>query len=284
MKGKVYLVGAGPGDPELLTVKAHRLLRTADAVLHDDLVAPEILKLASPAAQIYNVGKRCGPKQIRQQEINFLMVTLAASGLEVVRLKSGDPLIFGRAGEEIEALRRANVEYEIVPGVTSALGAAAAAGIPLTHRDVSSALVLLTAHHAPGREATDWSKLVTSGATLVIYMPGHDYAEVASRLTAAGVAPQTPCAIVSRATTSRQQMHQTTVRDLHRAPHLPAPTLLIVGEVVHLAALSPDFSSIAESALAPDSAAIASGLLYASLLQDFIPQAERLHSTKEAVA
>ena len=131
MNGKVYLVGAGPGDPELLTVKALRLLRTADVVLHDDLVTPEILQLISPNAEVQNVGKRCGVKTIRQEEINFLMVARAASGLEVVRLKSGDPLIFGRAGEEIEALRHSDVEYEIVPGVTSALGAAAAAGIPL---------------------------------------------------------------------------------------------------------------------------------------------------------
>src|SRR5271154_2162934 len=138
MKGKVYLVGAGPGDPELLTVKALRLLRTADAVLHDDLVTPEILKLMPSTAQVHNVGKRCGKKKILQGEINFLMVELAASGLRVVRLKGGDPLIFGRAGEEIEALRAANIPYEIVPGVTSAMGAAAAAGIPLTHPRASA--------------------------------------------------------------------------------------------------------------------------------------------------
>jgi uroporphyrin-III C-methyltransferase len=148
MKGKVYLVGAGPGDPELLTLKALRLLRNAEAVLHDDLVAPEILKLIPSTAQIYNVGKRCGKKKILQAEINGLMVALAASGLRVVRLKSGDPLIFGRAGEEIEALRRNHIPFEIVPGVTSALGAAAAAQIPLTHRRASSALVLVTAHRA----------------------------------------------------------------------------------------------------------------------------------------
>jgi uroporphyrin-III C-methyltransferase len=150
MKGKVYLVGAGPGDPELLILKALRVLQTADAVLHDDLVAPEILKLISSTAQVYNVGKRCGKKKILQEEINFLMVALAESGLRVVRLKSGDPLIFGRAGEEIEALRRADIAFEIVPGVTSAMGAAAAAQIPLTHRHASSALVFLTAHQASG--------------------------------------------------------------------------------------------------------------------------------------
>ena len=155
MKGKVYLVGAGPGDPELLTVKALRVLQTADAVLHDDLVAPEILKLIPPTAQVHNVGKRCGKKKILQEEINYLMVALAETGLRVVRLKSGDPLIFGRAGEEIESLRRANIPFEIVPGVTSALGAAAAAQIPLTHRRASSALVFLTAHQAPGQRSRE---------------------------------------------------------------------------------------------------------------------------------
>jgi uroporphyrin-III C-methyltransferase len=235
VKGQVYLVGAGPGDPELLTVKALRLLRTAEAVLHDDLVAPEILKLISPAAQVHNVGKRCGKKKNSQEEINFLMAALADSGLQVVRLKSGDPLIFGRAGEEIEALRRANVPYEIVPGVTSALGAAAVAQIPLTHRRMSSAVVFITAHQASESESADWSKLAGSGATLVIYMPGRNYAEIANKLKAAGLDGETPSAIISRATTRHEQCYRTTVDGLQRAPHLPAPTLLVVGEVVRFA-------------------------------------------------
>jgi len=179
MNGKVYLVGAGPGDPELLTVKGLRLLKTADAVLHDDLVSPEILKLIPTTAQVHNVGKRCGKKTIVQEEINFLMVALAQAGLRVIRLKSGDPLIFGRAGEEAESLRRAGIAFEIVPGVTSALGAAAAAQIPLTHRHASSALVFITAHQSSGSEAANWNKLAGSGATLVIYMPGQNYSEVA---------------------------------------------------------------------------------------------------------
>ena len=232
MKGKVYLVGAGPGDPELLTVKALRLLKTADAVLYDDLVAPEILKLIPATAQVHNVGKRCGKKKILQDEINFLMVALADSGLRVVRLKSGDPLIFGRAGEEIESLRRANIAFEIVPGVTSAMGAAAAAQIPLTHRRASSALVFLTAHQVPGSEAANWSKLAGSGATLVIYMPGQNYSEVAEKLKGAGLAAEMPCAVISRATTAQQQTHRSTIAELYRSPRLAAPTLLVVGEVV----------------------------------------------------
>jgi len=238
MKGKVYLIGAGPGDPELLTVKALRLLRTAQAVLHDDLVAPEILRLIPSTAQVYSVGKRCGKKRILQEEINFLMVALADSGLRVVRLKSGDPLVFGRAGEEIEALRRAGIEFEIVPGVTSALGAAAAAQIPLTHRRASSALVFLTAHQAEGSGSANWSKLAGSGATVVIYMPGHDYSAIAAKLRAAGLAPETPCAVISQATTQSQQTHRTTVAELARTPQLRAPALLMVGEVVRFAAAS----------------------------------------------
>ncbi|MFZ0805931.1 MAG: uroporphyrinogen-III C-methyltransferase [Candidatus Sulfotelmatobacter sp.] len=232
MSGRVYVVGAGPGDPELLTLKALRLLRTADAVLHDDLVAPEILKLASPTAQVHNVGKRCGKKKISQEEIHFLMIALAQAGMQVVRLKGGDPLIFGRAGEEIEALRRAEVEYDIVPGITSALGAAAAAQIPLTHRAASSAVVLITAHQAEGSDGANWNKLASSGATLVIYMPGCDYSEIAAKLKSAGLAADVPCAVIARATKPDQQIYFTALAQLSRAPKFQAPSLLVVGEVV----------------------------------------------------
>ncbi|MGC2449842.1 MAG: uroporphyrinogen-III C-methyltransferase [Candidatus Sulfotelmatobacter sp.] len=234
MSGKVYLVGAGPGDPELLTLKAARLLQMADAVLYDDLVAPEILRYVRSAAQFHNVGKRCGHKRIQQEGINFLMVALADSGLQVVRLKSGDPMMFGRAGEEIEALRKARVPYEIVPGVTSALGAAASAEIPLTHRRLSSAVVFLTAHQANGSEAANWAKLAGSGATLVIYMPGQNHARIWANLRDAGLAADTPCAIISRATTKQQSVYRTTVSGLSDAPELASPTLLVVGEVVRL--------------------------------------------------
>ena len=232
MKGKVFLVGAGPGDPELLTVKALRRLQTADAVLYDDLVSAEILELVPSTAQLHNVGKRCGRKRIQQEEIHFLMIALADSGLNVVRLKSGDPLIFGRAGEEMEALRKAGVDYEVVPGVTSALGAAAVSQIPLTHRRASSALVLMTGHQSDGSEAADWSRLAWSGATLVLYMPGKRYAETAAKLKAAGVDGETPCALISKATTPEQRTYRTTVAELANAPKMDAPMLLVVGEVV----------------------------------------------------
>lgn len=235
MKGKVFLVGAGPGDPELLTVRALHLLQTAEAVLYDELVAPEILRLIPATARIHNVGKRCGKKKIQQEEINFLMIALADSGLKVVRLKSGDPMIFGRAGEEIEALRKSRVPYEIVPGVTSALGAAASAEIPLTYRRKSSAVVFLTAHQADGTEAANWNKLASGGATLVIYMPGQNYTDLAGRLKAAGLSAGTPCAVISRASTPHQREFYTTTGNLSSAPKLPSPTLLVVGEVTRLA-------------------------------------------------
>jgi len=280
MKGKVYLVGAGPGDPELLTLKALRLLRSAEAVLHDDLVAPEILHLIPSTAQIHNVGKRCGKKKILQGEINFLMVALAASGLRVVRLKGGDPLIFGRAGEEIETLRRNNIPFEIVPGVTSAMGAAAAAQIPLTHRRASSALVLITAHRASEKNPSDWSKFVATGATLVIYMPGQNYSDIARRLTLAGLAGETPCAVISRATTRYQRTYRTTVLDLHRTPQLASPTLVIVGDVVRLA----DPAAVTAEFVLPDLPAEKDSLLPAALFKTLLSQAPRLGADEEPIA
>ena len=264
MTGKVYLVGAGPGDPELLTLKAARLLKDADVVLHDELVGKEILQLASHA-QIRNVGKRCGKKNISQEEINFLMVNLAASGLQVVRLKGGDPLIFGRIGEEIAALRTDNIEFEIVPGITAALGAASTAQIPLTHRQSSHALVFLAGHTTSGADLTNWRALVSLGATVVIYMPGHDYSNIARKLRSAGLPDETPCAIISRATTSEEQVFPTNIENLENAPHLPAPTLLVIGEVLRHAghsfapeefawpASTPAFALQAQSSVAPAS-------------------------------
>ncbi len=240
MKGKVYLVGAGPGDPELLTLKAARVLKNADAVLHDDLVGPQILNFAPPHAQRYNVGKRCGKANISQAEISFLMVRLASLGLQVVRLKGGDPLVFGRAAEEIAALRQAGIEFEVVPGITAALGACASAEIPLTDRRSSHALIFLAGHHAVEHavenDPTNWQALVSSGATLVIYMPGYQYGKISKKLRAAGLAVETPCAVVSRATTAQEQVFTTDLENLPGVPQLPAPTLLVIGEVVRHAA------------------------------------------------
>ena len=230
MMGKVYLVGAGPGDPELLTLKAARLLGAANVVLHDALVSREVLAMISPAAEIINVGKRAGQKLLTQDEINALLVSYGRTRSTVVRLKGGDPSIFGRAGEEIEALRAAGIEYEIVPGVSAALGAAAAAGISLTDRRVASQILLTTFSRGTDGSVMDWGS-VTSTTTLVLYMPGADYAEVSERLLAGGLPADLPCVIVSHATGSQQQVRWSSVARLADEEKLPAPALLIVGRV-----------------------------------------------------
>jgi len=228
--GKVYLVGAGPGAPELLTVKAARLLNAAGIVFHDSLVSGEILRLIAHDAQVVDVGKRCGQKLLTQGEINALLVSASADYDVVVRLKGGDPLIFGRAGEEIEALRRDGVDFEIVPGITAALGAAAAAGISLTDRRAASQVVISTFSRGTEGALMDFSA-VTSTTTLALYMPGPDYAEVAHRLREGGLPDDLPCVIVSNATVDDQQIRWTSVAQLAREEKLPAPALIIVGRV-----------------------------------------------------
>jgi uroporphyrin-III C-methyltransferase len=230
MMGKVYLVGAGPGDPELLTLKAARLLAGADVVLHDALVSGAVVAMISPAAEIINVGKRAGYKLLTQDEINALLVSYGRTHSTVVRLKGGDPSIFGRAGEEIEALRAAGIEYEIVPGISAALGAAAAAGISLTDRRVASQILLTTFSRGIDGSVMDWG-CITSTTTLVLYMPGADYAEVSERLLAGGLPADLPCVIVSHATGSQQQLRWSSVARLAKEEKLPAPALLIVGRV-----------------------------------------------------
>ncbi|MDQ1410409.1 MAG: uroporphyrin-III C-methyltransferase / precorrin-2 dehydrogenase / sirohydrochlorin ferrochelatase [Acidobacteriaceae bacterium] len=243
--GTVYLVGAGPGDPELLTVKAARLLAAADMVLHDSLVSAEILAMISPRAEIIDVGKRAGRKLLTQDEINSLLVSYAESRTTVVRLKGGDPSMFGRAGEELEALRRASIPHEVVPGISAALGAAAAAGISLTDRRVASQVLFSTFSRSPERGDLEWSQL-TADTTLVLYMPGSDYAEVAERLQNSGLPADLPCVIVSRATHAQQQVRWSTVGSLAEEEKLPAPALFIVGRVA-----SHEISEISESFWTP---------------------------------
>ena len=228
--GKVYLVGAGPGDPDLLTVKAARLLARASIVFHDALVSSEVLELVAPGAPVVDVGKRCGHKLLTQQEINTLLIDAAARYETVIRLKGGDPLIFGRAGEEIEALRDAGVNFEVVPGITAALGAAAAAGISLTDRRAASQILFATFSRDPENAAMDWSG-VTSTTTLALYMPGPDYGEVSRRLRAAGLPEDLPCVIVSNATRAQQQIRWSTLSRLSQESKLAAPALLIIGRV-----------------------------------------------------
>jgi uroporphyrin-III C-methyltransferase len=231
MKGKAYLVGAGPGDPELLTMKACRILGEAHVVLHDDLVNPAILCFASPSARIQNVGKRCGQPHIHQEEIHSRMVAFATQGLIVVRLKGGDPLLYGRAGEEMEALRSAGIEFEVVPGVTAAFGAAASAGIPLTDRRLASKVLFLSNHLCTGESAPIERNSISGDTTVVVYMPGTGYGELAVKFCDAGFDPHTYCLVVSSATTERQKIHSTTLEKLAATPGLPAPALLIIGGV-----------------------------------------------------
>jgi uroporphyrin-III C-methyltransferase len=231
MNGKVYVVGAGPGDPDLLTRKAWQLLQAADIVLHDDLVSPDILALAPPYAQVLSVGKRCGRSTISQEEINSLMVSYAQAGLTVVRLKGGDPEIFGRLGEEVEALQEAEIDFEIVPGVTAACAAAASAGIPLTDRRLASELVFITGHRASGEfSEREWGRL-PPGGTVVVYMPGRDYEGLAEHLCEAGLSPQTPCLIVASASRPDEQRELTTLEHLPQASLKASPSVLIVGAV-----------------------------------------------------
>jgi uroporphyrin-III C-methyltransferase len=231
MKGKVYLVGAGPGDPELLTVKACRILGEAQVILHDDLVTPGILRFASPEARIQNVGKRCGRQHISQEEIQSLMVMFATQGLTVVRLKGGDPMLYGRAGEEMETLRHAGIEFEVVPGITAACGAAASVRIPLTDRRLASKVLFLSNHLCTGESALLETNSVSGDTTVVVYMPGSDYGDLALKFRAAGFDSHTCCLVVSCATTEREQIYSSTLETLEATPGLPTPAILIVGGV-----------------------------------------------------
>lgn len=239
MIGTVYLVGAGPGDPELLTLKAHRLLSAADAVVHDYLVAPEIMALARPDAERVFVGKKGGGFCCPQRDIEGTLIRLARAGKMVVRLKGGDPFIFGRGGEEAEALAAAGIPFGVVPGVTSALAAAAYAGIPLTHRAHSSAVVFLTGHEDPNKPDTAirWEDYGRLGATLCIYMGMKNLETIIRRLQAGGLDPATPAAVIQSATTGNHRQLVTTVRDIAlESEHsgFGAPAIVVIGEVAAL--------------------------------------------------
>ena len=229
-QGEVFLVGAGPGDPDLLTVKALRLIQTADIILHDDLVPNAILDLASPSSEIVNVGKRCGMKSITQDEINALMIEHARANRKVVRLKSGDPLIFGRAAEEIAALTEANVHFEVVPGITAAFAAAAAIGCSLTDRNSASNVIFSTGHHAQSHNQSPLPQV--EDATRVVYMPGRDLSLLAQQWLDEGLPPDFPCAVVSRAAQPGQEVRCTTLAFLGEADSTAAPSLLIAGWAV----------------------------------------------------
>ena len=228
--GKVFLVGAGPGDPDLLTVKAQRLIQSAEVVLHDDLVPQAILSLSRPDAEVVNVGKRCGTKGITQEEIHALMIAYAGEGHRVVRLKSGDPLIFGRAAEEMSALTEAGVDFEVVPGITAAFAAAAAIPCSLTDRNAASNVIFSTGHHAQSHNHSPVPEL--EDATRIVYMPGRDLSLLALEWLQEGLPADFPCAIVSHAAQPGQQVQRTTLGDLEKAHPTDSPSLLIAGWAV----------------------------------------------------
>jgi uroporphyrin-III C-methyltransferase len=229
---KVSLVGAGPGDPDLLTVKAQRLVREADVLLHDDLVPAVILALAGARCEIENVGKRCGCKGITQAEINERMVQAARRGLRVVRLHGGDPAVFGRLGEEIDALETARVPFEIVPGVTAGSAAAASLGVSLTDRRKSSRVIIVSGHRATTAApyaATDWKEVAREDATLVVYMPGNNFMRLREELLGAGLSPETPAVMISHATMPAEQRAEATLGTIHLLPHMDSPAVLLLG-------------------------------------------------------
>lgn len=242
--GIAHIVGAGPGDPDLLTLRAAQLLQEADAILHDDLVPPAVLARARRDAEIVSVGKRKGRPSWAQADIDAELVRRVRAGQTVVRLKAGDPFVFGRGGEEVDALRAAGLAHTIVPGITAALGCAASAGIPLTHRHHASAVTFVSGHSAKDGRQPAWASLAREGHTLAIYMGATEAPAVRDRLLAAGAAPSTPVAIVENGTRPDQRVSTGRLGDLARlaATHaqsgVAGPSLIIVGDVAAYAAVS----------------------------------------------
>ena len=238
-RGKVYLVGAGPGDPELLTLKAYRLMQEVDVLVYDRLVSPEILDLVPADVERICVGKSVGHHCVPQQKIHEILLALARSGKHVLRLKGGDPYVFGRGGEEAEVLVDAGIPYEVVPGITSAAGASSYAGIPLTHRDYAQSVTFATGHLQDEGLDLDWPALARAHSTLVVYMGVGNLPTIAAQLVRHGRAPDTPVAVVHKATQADQRVVVGTLENIAAriaAQGIGAPASIIIGEVVALQA------------------------------------------------
>ncbi|WP_033569261.1 siroheme synthase CysG [Dickeya undicola] len=234
-QGEVALVGAGPGDAGLLTLRGLQVIQQADVVLYDHLVSDEVLDLVRRDAERICVGKRASAHLLPQDEINALLVKLAQEGKRVVRLKGGDPFIFGRGGEELQQVAQAGIPFQVVPGITAAAGATAYAGIPLTHRDYAQSVIFITGHCRPDGDALDWSTLARGRQTLAIYMGAVKSAEISQQLIAHGRAPHTPVAVIGRGTRQDQSVLTGTLAELEQlAQQSPTPALLVIGEVVSL--------------------------------------------------
>ena len=236
-EGEVYLVGAGPGDPDLLTFRALRLMQQADIALYDRLVHPSIIDLIRRDAQKIYVGKQRDNHTVRQEEINDLLVKYAKEGKRVLRLKGGDPFIFGRGGEEIDTLVENNVSFQVVPGITSASGCSAYSGIPLTHRDHAQSCIFVTGHLKEGKLELNWEKLIQPNQTIVFYMGLVSIDIICAQLINNGLDPKTPCALVQQGTTPEQKVYTSIVKDMSKLvkeKKPTAPTIFIIGYVVDL--------------------------------------------------
>jgi len=235
--GKVFLVGAGPGDPKLLTLKAVEVLREADVVVYDRLVSKEILEFAPEDAEKIYVGKSSEKNELSQEKINELLVNKALDGKKVVRLKGGDPFVFGRGGEEAEALADSEIVFEVVPGVTSAVAAPAYAGIPLTHRDYASSVAVVTGHQAADTKLIDWSRLAGSVDTIVVLMGVGSLESTATNLIEGGLSPNLPVAVIEWGTTEKQRSligTLGTIAEEVREKNVKPPAVIVIGEVVNL--------------------------------------------------
>jgi len=251
--GFVWLVGAGPGAADLITVRGLKLLQSAEAVVYDELINRELLQYCLPSCELHSVGKRAGLHSASQGEINALLVSLAGAGRKVVRLKGGDPMIFGRAGEEIEALRAAGLPFEIVPGVTAATASSAVAGLPLTHRDYSSAVVFVTGHQcAANTSALDWGALARLRATLCFYMGVRRLPEIARNLHGHGMPATMPLAVISEATLPTQKILIGTLAEAEKlsAGLVGQPALVVIGEVVRLSSFAAELPQLHAQAMA----------------------------------